>query len=210
VLICVQPNEVNMTAIESIQCKMQSKLADFEHGAARVARGTAAGFLGGLLASWVMNQYQAIESQPVNVRRAREIEESIGLSEPTVERETSQSQANGPTVKVAEAVSRQLFDHPLSANAKKIAGPGVHYGYGAAVGALYGGLAELLPVVGIGGGVPYAAMLWLFGSEIAVPALGLAKPPAEVPAANHASNIATHFVYGVTLDITRRILRRIL
>jgi uncharacterized membrane protein YagU involved in acid resistance len=174
---------------------------------ARVARGTAAGFLGGIIASWVMNQYQAVENRPVNVRKHEK-----PVSERSVKSEArkAKNENGNPTVKVAQMVSRKLIHHELTPAEKKIAGPTVHYGYGAAVGALYGGLSELLPTVSIGLGIPYATLLWLGGDEIAVPALGLAKPPTQVPVEKHASEVATHFVYGITLDISRRILRRLL
>jgi hypothetical protein len=187
-------------------CSRWDELAD---GAARVARGTVAGFLGGIAASWLMNRYQEIESRPVNVRKPEELEAvNRGAEQKKLKR--SESNGNDATVKVAEIVSRKLFEHPLTQCEKKIAGPAVHYGYGAAVGALYGGLSELAPTVGIGLGIPYATLLWLGGDEIAVPSLGLSKVPAKVPVEQHASALATHFVYGLTLDISRRILRRIL
>jgi putative membrane protein len=178
-------------------------------GAARVARGTVSGFLGGMLASWVMTQYRAVESRPVNVRK-REEAEPVSKASKRKAAKHAESDGDEPTVKVAEAVSRKLFEHELSPSERKIAGPTVHYGYGGAVGALYGGLSELIPMVGIGLGIPYATLLWLGGDEIAVPALGLSKPPTDVPAEDHATALATHFVYGITLDISRRILRRIL
>jgi uncharacterized membrane protein YagU involved in acid resistance len=62
----------------------------------------------------------------------------------------------------------------------------------------------------MGLGIPYSTLLWLGGDEIALPALGLSKPPTDVPAEKHASALAMHFVYGITLDISRRVLRRVL
>jgi uncharacterized membrane protein YagU involved in acid resistance len=180
--------------------------------AARVARGTVAGFIGGLVASWVMNRYQAVENRPVIVRRIEELETFVGIPHEEAKPAAAAAQIDGdaPTVMVAQKISREMFNHELSPLEKKVAGPAVHFGYGAAVGAIYGGLSELLPVVGIGLGIPYATLLCVAGGEIAVPALGLSKPPTQVPPASHASSLATHFVYGITLDISRRILRRIL
>jgi putative membrane protein len=189
----------------------------------RVARGTASGFIGGVLASWMMNQYKAIESRPVKVRREemrQRYAAAATRSQATPMHEAQAARSTAPqvetekgdqaTVKLAEHVSRNLFDHPLTPAEKKIAGPTVHFGYGGLVGALYGGLSELIPTVSIGLGIPYATVLWLVGSEVAVPAMGLSKPATEVPVEKHASNMATHFVYGLTLDISRRILRRVL
>jgi hypothetical protein len=187
----------------------------FTAGTQRVARGTVAGMLGGLVAAWMMNQYQAIESRPVNVRK-EELRRSYakpkraGKTAKTAATKAASSAGDEPTVKAAETVSRQLFDHELTPSEKQIAGPTVHYGYGALVGGLYGGLSELMPSVGMGIGIPYATLLWLLGSETAVPALGLAKSPTQVPIEKHATAMATHFVYGLTLDICRRIFRLLL
>jgi uncharacterized membrane protein YagU involved in acid resistance len=178
---------------------------------ARIARGTAAGLIGGIIASWVMDQYEKIESRPVNVRRLEQVQEELGISDSQSASQEAESQnGNTATVRAAAVVSRKLFDHPLTAQEKKVAGPAVHFGFGGLVGALYGGLSEVFPLVSIGLGIPYAAIVWLTGDEIAVPALGLDKPPTQVSAESHASQLAMHFVYGLTLDLSRRILRRII
>jgi uncharacterized membrane protein YagU involved in acid resistance len=105
---------------------------------------------------------------------------------------------------LAETVSREVFQHPLSRQEKSVAGPAVHYGYGAAVGGVYGALAEAAPVVTAGAGLSYAAALWLLGDEVAVPLLGLSKAPSQYPLSTHISALASHLVYGLTLELTRR------
>jgi uncharacterized membrane protein YagU involved in acid resistance len=209
--------------IHSASAKVGDELHELEQAAQRLARGTVAGFLGGLAAAWVMNRYQEMEERTVKLHREQlrlayagpESKQSgrplAGHVAPPVTPAVAEAEIeNQPTVKAAEQMSRKLFEHELSSTEKKLAGPAVHYVYGAVVGALYGGLSELIPTVSIGLGIPYAALLWLAGSEAAVPALGLAKPPTQVPAEKHATAVATHFVYGLTLDISRRILRRLL
>ena len=161
-----------------------------------VANGLIAGAIAGALASWVMNQYQTISARPVAKRK---------LEQESPPPASGEGAGDNATTKTAEA----LVGHALPAERKAAAGSAVHYGYGAAMGALYGGLAELVPSVGMGLGIPYATALWLFGDEIAVPALGLGKPPSETTAAEHAAALSSHFVYGVTLDIARRVLRHI-
>ena len=186
---------------------VRDALDDFTTATTRVARGTLAGFIGGAIASWMMNQYQAAEANAVVNRQDDQQQATRGRKSKQAEKTASNDDA---TVKTAQRVSRALFDHELNSNEKKLAGPAVHYGYGAAVGALYGGLAELLPTVGVGLGIPYATLLWLLGDEVAVPALHLSKPATKTPVSAHASALATHFVYGISLDIGRRILRHII
>jgi uncharacterized membrane protein YagU involved in acid resistance len=156
-----------------------------------VADGVVAGAIAGALAAWVMNQFQAASAKPVAQRK--------------LEAAAPPSTEDNATTRAAEKVVGREIPDAL----KPAAGAAVHYGYGAAMGALYGGLSELVPTIGTGLGIPYATALWLFGDEIAVPALGLSKPPAATTPAEHASALSAHFVYGVTLDIARRILRRI-
>jgi uncharacterized membrane protein YagU involved in acid resistance len=176
-------------------------------GASRVGRGMVAGFIGGAIAAYLMNRYQEIESRPVNVRREEQRRRDCGE---TVAAHSSEHKNGDPKVKFAQRISRKLFDHELSDLEKKAASPAVHYGHRAVAGALYGGLAELIPGVGIGLGIPYAALLWLGEDEIALPAMGLAKSPTQAPLEKHASALATNFVFGISLDISRRILRRLL
>lgn len=179
---------------------------------AHVLRGMAAGFLAGLTASWVMNRFQQL--RPVHHCELGSTGESS--SGPQRQQQSSQQrQAAGgaeeedATVKTAELISRDVFGHELSDKEKQIAGPVVHYGYGAVIGSIYGGLAELVPVTGAGFGLPFGAALWLLGDEVAVPALGLAKPPTEYPPEVHADALSAHFMYGMTTDILRRVLRHV-
>jgi putative membrane protein len=174
----------------------------------RVFKGAVAGVIAGALASWVMNRYSEIESKPVAVRRGEAAE---AASRPVSTAETSEKSEGGDaTVKTAQLISTRLLDHDLTDDEKKIAGPAVHYGYGTLVGGLYGFLAEIVPFVGIGLGIPYATLLWLGGDEVAVPQLGLGKPITETKPSEHASALASHFVYGVTLDIGRRIFKHLI
>jgi putative membrane protein len=177
--------------------------------ARNVGRGFIAGAIGGAVASWVMNRYHEIESQPVSVRK-REASSRSTREQKKQQQAKRQEGGEDATVKTAAAISRQLFDHELSQNEKKIAGTAVHYGYGSLVGGIYGALAEVFPGISAGLGIPYATALWFFGDEIAVPALGFSKPPHKVPAEKHAAALSSHFVYGMTMDIVRRVARRII
>jgi len=81
---------------------------------------------------------------------------------------------------------------------------------GITTGVLYGAVAELLPEVTVGAGLPFGAFVWLTADEGAVPALGLSKSPAEYPLSTHAYALSAHFVYGLTTEIVRRAVRRAL
>jgi len=163
------------------------------HSNHAVWKGMVAGLVGGLAASWTMNQFQALLSK---------------LAEPRQQDQQQQSQADSEqepaTLKAAERLSRAALRRELKPYEKKIAEPLVHYGYGTAWGAIFGVLAEVAPVTTKAVGLPFGATLWLAGDEIAVPALGLSKGPLEYPASSHLQALAGHLVYGVTTDMVRR------
>jgi putative membrane protein len=159
-------------------------------GEGEVWKGLAAGIAGGLLASWIMNLFQA------------------AMSRLDGEGEEQSNEGEDATVKTAERVSRGVFDHKLSKEEKKTAGPAVHYAMGAVSGGIYGAVSELLPVARWGLGLPFGAAVWLIADEVALPALGLSKKPNEYPPSVHAKALASHLVYGLSTDLVRRGLRR--
>ena len=86
----------------------------------------------------------------------------------------------------------------------------MHYAFGTTLGAIYGALAEQRPQATEWVGLPFGATVWLLADEIGVPASGLAKPSTEYSAADHASALAAHLVYGATTEGLRRILTMVL
>ena len=185
---------------------------------AHIFRGMAAGLLAGCAASWVMNSFaQAKPIHPMPRQKGPGGQERQGEQErPANGRQTGtaarheDSSEEDATVKTAVAVSRNLFEHELTDDEKKIAGPAVHYAFGALAGAMYGGLAELLPITSAGFGLTFGTALWFLGDEIAVPALGLAKGPTETPVEKHADALAAHLMYGLTTDVLRRVLKHVI
>ncbi|MCU1232490.1 MAG: hypothetical protein JWP63_457 [Candidatus Solibacter sp.] len=154
------------------------------------AKSILAGAIGGLAASYVMNQFQSLWAKVAK--------------EPPQE-----SSGEDATVKTAEAISKCLLHHELTDAQKKWAGPAVHYAYGTIVGAVYGALAETVPAAKAGCGAAYGAAVWLAGDEIAVSALGLSQPPSQTPPVSHAKALASHLVYGVTTDLARQAILHI-
>ena len=115
--------------------------------------------------------------------------------------------ANDATVKAASAISENLFNHELTSEEKKIAGPVVHYAVGATGGLVYGVAAELAPEITEGVGLPYGAAFWLVVDEGLVPLLGFATGPTEYPLSAHVYALASHLVFGATAEGVRRLLR---
>jgi hypothetical protein len=181
------------------------------HRKPHVFRGLVAGMIGGAAGSWMMNHMDDLtragkSRQTAESARQEQAGTAVG-SRPQHAKEQAQGGGEDATVKVAQTVSRNLFEHTLTDQEKKAAGPAVHYGYGTLVGGVYGALAEVWPNVKTGFGMGYGIAVWLLGSETALPALRLSPPPTDVPAHKHADNLAAHVCYGLTLDFVRRVAK---
>ena len=180
-----------------------------------VLKGLAAGFFAGLVASWTMNQFQSLWSKVAEDDRKSQQKKSSqqgGGDDGQQKKQESKESGEGQdsTVKAATAISEGVFDHRLTKSEKKVAGPAVHYAMGATSGAIYGAMAELVPPVTFGAGLPFGTAVWLLADEAAVPALGLSKSPTEYPLSTHAYSLASHLVYGLTAEAVRRAVRRAL
>jgi len=160
-----------------------------------ILKGLAAGAIGGLAASWVMERFQYAWMYMANNKSQTQETKETSNEEPA-------------TIKAAEAVSQKLFGHELTKDEKKLAGDVVHYATGGTSAAVYGVAAEFVPGVTAGAGIPFGTAVWLVIDEGAVPLMHLSKGPAEYPLSNHLYALASHFVYGVTTEVVRRTLRR--
>ena len=122
----------------------------------------------------------------------------------------SKEDQDDATVKTANVISESVFRHRLKESEKKPAGAAVHYAFGTATGGLYGAAAEIAPEVTSGFGLPFGLAFWLVADEGVVPLLGLSKGPTEYPVSTHAYALASHLVYGLTAEVTRRAVRNII
>ncbi len=155
-----------------------------------VVKGAFAGLVGGIVASFVMSEFQML------------------LSSLSKEDKKSKKKKEEPAnVKVAEEISEGVFDHKLKKSEKEPAGEAIHYAMGATSGLIYGIVSELAPVSTVGLGLPFGAAVWLVADDVVVPALGLAKPATQYPLSTHAYALSSHLVYGLSTDVVRRILR---
>ena len=159
-----------------------------------VWKGVAAGAIGGLVASWVMEEFQSAWFKVATRLQSQDNTETSNSEEPA-------------TVKAAEMVSENLFGHHLQKDDKAWAGNAVHYATGGTSGAVYGAAVELVPRLAAGAGLPFGTAVWLVIDEGAVPLLGLSKGPTEYPVSTHVYALASHFVYGLTTETVRRALR---
>jgi putative membrane protein len=167
---------------------------------ARSLGGAIAGAVAGLGAGVAMNQlhraWTAVEKNIVTTRA-----DAPGSVHPHGARAGSGAADAPATVKAAEAIVG-----PVSPASKNRAGTIVHYAMAGVTGAIYGAATDLFAAGNPYRGLGYGAIVWLAADELAVPALGLA--PWRAPARTHARALIAHLVYGFTLDVGIRAVRR--
>jgi putative membrane protein len=104
----------------------------------------------------------------------------------------------------------QVAGHPLSENKKRAVANGIHWGFGAIAGAVYGAMVEAEPSLGAWKGAAFGLTLNKLTHESILPRVGLATPKEQQPAQERISEWVTHAVYGVFTDVVRRGVRRAL
>ena len=176
---------------------------------ASIWKGMVAGLAAGLLASWTMNQFQAAWTRIAEGSEKSHGAQSMKPSDGS-QGEQDTKEPDDATVETAKVISKGVFGHELQESEKEPAGTAVHYAFGTVTGGLYGALAEVTPQVTAAAGLPFGAAFWLAADEISVPLLGLAKPPTEYPVSTHVYALASHLVYGVTAELSRRAVRHVL
>ena len=156
-----------------------------------VLAGAIAGLAGGLAAAFVMTEFQT----------------AISALQGKGQSGNGEIPANE---KAAERISEGVFHHTMTEAGRKEAGEAVHYAMGGVSGMIYGVVSELAPVTTVSAGLPFGTAVWLLADDVAVPTLGLSKPITEFPLSTHVYALGSHLVYGLTTDLVRRALRRIL
>lgn len=169
---------------------------DTDYGETDIMKGLLAGVAGGILASFLMEQFQAAWSAASEAMRSSK---KRGGRKP-----------DPATVKAANLIAEKVTGRKVPADYKPLAGAAVHYGVGATSAAVYGVMAEVVPIVTIAEGTGFGTGVWLLADELAVPAAGLSKPPKEIPLTTHLYALASHLVYGWITETVRRAVRRAL
>lgn len=98
-------------------------------------------------------------------------------------------------------------DVPEESPAHALSLDGMHWSVGAAVGGAYGAMAEYFPTATANKGAAFGMALETLAEEGTLPALGLLTGSAS---AGSAAKITSHVVYGVTTEVVRGLVRRLL
>jgi putative membrane protein len=109
-----------------------------------------------------------------------------------------------------EVLAEQVAGHQLDPDTKAVAAEAIHWGFGAAVGAAYGALAEYYPAATAKEGASFGIALEGLTHESALPALGLSASAEDQTTRERASEMTSHVVYGVTTETVRGFVRKLL
>jgi putative membrane protein len=179
-----------------------------------VYKGVAAGVAGGLVASFVMNQFQAAWGKLLANEERSHGAQSLQQGSPDhgIGRELAERGVDDPdddaASRTGNAVSELVFEHHLTKSEKEKAGVVAHYAFGVSSGAIYGAVAEVMPFATVCEGTAFGAAVWVIADEAVVPALGLSRKPTDYPPSIHVYSLASHLVYGLTTELVRRAVRR--
>ena len=108
-----------------------------------------------------------------------------------------------PTVLAEEITGKELNDKEAEQTSLAI-----HGVFGVGTGAVYGGLAEVVPEVTIAAGLPFGVSFYALTHGSTVPAAGLEPWPTEVKPEYARNEFVGHLVYALTLEVVRNGLRR--
>jgi len=169
--------------------------------------GAIAGAAAGLVGSWAMVRANhalspgtGTSDKPGDLHAHRRVNARPNDTDGTIPDEPGSMQA-------ASALAEPVLGRPLTTREKEAGGPIVHYLFGAAAGALYGAAAETDRSVTAAAGIPYGIGVWLIADEIGMHAAGFASRPTDYPLSRHASALATHIVFGLSVEAVRRLMR---
>lgn len=180
-----------------------------------LARGLAAGFLGGMAAGAAMSAFSALWARvfpasrgvplhyppaPTSKPRLRLVKGSSALKASQQEWDSTES--------AAQAFSRFAASRELSPAARVKGAIAVHFAVSAAAGALYGATAEAFPHVTVASGAAFGAGMWLVAQELAMPALGWSRPLKQYSIPMQANSLGEHLAYGITTELVRQALRK--
>jgi F0F1-type ATP synthase assembly protein I len=171
-----------------------------KHREVKLLGGLAAGVLGGIVATWVLDKYQqgAIEA-------TRRMEDAAN-TEPVFSRQQEEHlrEQQRAHAEAAQRIAKSATGRKLSRAQQQTAAPIVHYAAGALAGGVYGLTSEILPGIRRWYGMGYSKFIFLGASEPLLPWLGLTpRQKAQVTPAG----LPAPLIFGAVLETTRRAVR---
>lgn len=114
-------------------------------------------------------------------------------------------EVSAPVALVERVAGRELTDEQ-----RQVAESAIHWGLGAAAGAVYGAMAEEEPTLGAWKGAAFGLAVNRLTHETVLPRLGALPAKEERAAQERVSEWITYAIFGVVTDVVRRGVRRAL
>ncbi len=111
-----------------------------------------------------------------------------------------------PAVAISKAVN-YLSGSPLLMEHYTLAIQSFHWALSIGMGAAYGAVVELFPKARVGYGAAFGLFVLIVTHETTLPFLGLSLPWSQIPLKEHLSELVTHLMYGITVELVRRLVR---
>lgn len=176
-----------------------------------ICAGTVAGVLGTIAMStaeavWSMGARQVARTPVQRKVTARRVEHAgVGAGRYAQGEPRAHEQRISPTERIADRVVQAATGERPSPKTRAMLGSLSHYGFGAAMGAIYGALMssdskEMRKLVSTGQGTAYGTAVLVLADEIAMPAAGLAPPPHHTPPRSHVYALVAHLAFGYAMD----------
>jgi hypothetical protein len=166
---------------------------------AGMSKGAAAGALGGFAGGAVMLLFGAAFDRAFDRGTRRR-------NRPRKFLPTSDQELDGTAV-LALAAGR-VVGLDLEGSALKNSARVMHFVFAAALGATYGALAEITPLVTAGHGTAFAACEELTGNEWLMPRIGFLRPVKQYPMHERVHSLASHLLWGVVTETVRARIRQ--
>jgi putative membrane protein len=107
----------------------------------------------------------------------------------------------------AQAIATTIRGQRLTRKELAVAAPLVHYSFGAALGAVYGGCIRN-DGHRFARGAMFGAAVWLLADEVAMPLLRLSRPTTERSLEKHLQSFVSHIVFGAVAELARATIAR--
>jgi uncharacterized membrane protein YagU involved in acid resistance len=109
----------------------------------------------------------------------------------------------------AQAIATTIRGRPLTYEELTVAAPLAHYSFGAALGAVYGGLIRDDRHCLLTRGAAFGAAVWFLADGVAMPLLRLSRPTTERSLEKHLQSFVSHIVFGTVAELTRAAITRV-
>ncbi len=119
------------------------------------------------------------------------------------------SEDRNATELVAQRIAEATIDRRLNRDELAVAAPIVHYAFGMSTAAAYGAAAETFDANPLTGAA-FGTAVWLGADNIGVPLLRFSDGPQRYTPEMYAQGFAAHLVFGVTTEVVRNLIRRLM